>query len=84
MTQKSSEVQDKSLSLCDCCAMKLTNDDDSACRDFYNHTHAELKVPFGTALTGGPFDYQGRYSMTCDGHRGEIMTFEKYWSAEKP
>lgn len=24
---------------CDCCALKIANDDDSACRDYWEHTH---------------------------------------------
>ena len=34
------------LSLCDCCALVVANDDESGCRDYYGHTHepkAELR-----------------------------------------
>lgn len=39
------------LTLCDCCAQMLANDDDSSCRDYYGHTHDSLSVPADTVLT---------------------------------
>lgn len=77
--------------LCDCCAMKLANDDDSACRDFHGHDHASLDVPLGTALIDGPFDWDQIHStIRCSGHlddRGEpseIVYGQSYWHALRP
>lgn len=85
------EVDGEQINLCDCCAMKLANGDDSACRDFYNHTHASLEAPLGTALTDGPFEWdQCHRSLTCDGHSGEngepaeITYGQKFWHGLKP
>lgn len=82
------------LILCACCAQKLANDDESACRDFYNHDHPSLNVPAGTVITGGPFLKDDPFGClredqvlepgACNGHGGEISFGAEYWTAETP
>lgn len=82
------------LILCACCAQKLANDDESACRDFYNHDHPSLNVPAGTVITGGPFLKDDPFGClredqvlepdVCNGHGGEISFGAEYWTAEAP
>lgn len=73
----------RSLALCQCCAMKLTNDDETSCRDFYGHDHAGLSVPAGTVVSEiEPRVNDRTGSLTCDGHGGEIEPMGHYWNAE--
>ncbi|MFF1880274.1 hypothetical protein ACFVVC_02230 [Pseudarthrobacter sp. NPDC058196] len=68
--------------LCACCAFKLTNDDESACRDYHGHDHAGLQVPAGTAVTQGPHEWDGSLELRCHGHEGGmIQPLEEYWVA---
>lgn len=73
----------KTFVLCECCALKLANDDDSSCRDYHGHDHASLDVPAGTAITQGPHDWDGTLALACHGHKGgTIETLGQFWVAE--
>lgn len=73
------------LALCQCCALKLVNDDESACRDYLNHTHPSVDVPAGTALTGfDPLEHTSARHLDCDGCGEPIEAFGLYWLAETP
>lgn len=79
MTQTTSKRQ---LILCECCTIKLANDDDSACRDYHGHTHHNLLASEFLALTSlDPYIWEGRSNLNCHGHGGEL-TSEKFWIAE--
>lgn len=69
--------------LCACCALKLANDDESACRDYHGHDHARLQVPAGTTITQGPHEWAGSLELTCHGHEeGTIQPLGEYWVAQ--
>lgn len=73
----------KMLILCECCALKLTNDDESGCRDFHRHTHGPLSVPGDTAITQGPHEWDGTLALDCHGHEdGVIYPDQVFWVAE--
>lgn len=73
----------KTFVLCECCALKLANDDDSACRDYHRHEHASLCVPAGTAITQGPHEWDGSLHLSCHGHEdGAIQPLGRFWVAE--
>lgn len=70
------------LILCECCVLKLTNDDESACRDFHQHTHAVLQATGQLVLqTQEPHIWDGHHTPNCHGH-GAVITNEKFWVAE--
>ncbi|MDU2072551.1 MAG: hypothetical protein E7G28_13065 [Cutibacterium avidum] len=76
---------DEQLVLCACCAMKLLNDDESTCRDYYNHTHPSCDVPSGTILASlTPIVHTSARPLDCDGHHGPIADQELYWPAVVP
>lgn len=69
--------------LCECCALKLANDDESGCRDYHRHEHASLNVPLGTAVSQGPHTWDGTLDLACHGHeRGLVQPGETFWVAE--
>lgn len=71
------------VNLCDCCAMKVANDDTTSCRDFYDHDHEDFNLPGITALSDGSFEHSGLSPMSCSGHPdGQIQPGERYWRAE--
>lgn len=79
----------ETLVLCECCALKLTNDDESACREFHGHTHRTPDVPADTVVSQGPHVWDGTLALTCHGHdpRGEdsasaIHNGQTFWVAE--
>lgn len=77
-------TQESSILLCECCMLKLVNDDASACRDYYGHTHADLEL-HATATTvvveSSPV-YDDNRALACDGHpAGQIMAGEPFWIA---
>ncbi|MEH1588030.1 hypothetical protein [Cutibacterium avidum] len=75
----------ESLALCSCCALKLTNDDESGCRDYYGHTHPSCDVPAGTVVTSfSPIVHTDGRPLDCDGHHGPIVDQEPYWPAAAP
>jgi hypothetical protein len=74
---------DKILVLCECCAFKLANDDESGCRDYYRHDHAGLDVPPGTVISQGPHTWNGTFDLDCRGHEnGIVHPGEIFWVAE--
>lgn len=71
------------LILCECCALKLANDDDSGCRDFHHHTRPGLDVPAGTVISQGPHTWDGTLDLACHGHEGGVVHPEEtFWVAE--
>lgn len=59
------------LYLCECCALKLANDDESSCTGYYGHeAHAlqsmNLQSP-RLVLSGNEREWQDRYAWYCDG-----------------
>ena len=62
--------------VCECCALLITNGDDSGCRDFHNHTHPDCD-PAIAYLTGTEHRV-GYFDMICNGcgtiqHNGADM-----------
>ena len=51
--------------VCECCALLITNGDDSGCRDFHNHTHPDCD-PAVRHLTGLKHRV-GYFDMICNG-----------------
>lgn len=83
MTQTPEKTETATLTLCQCCAMKLANDDDSSCRDFHKHTHADLSVPAGAVLVDlEPTRNEGARYLVCDGHGEKIAPLAHYWIIE--
>ncbi|MFD2794647.1 hypothetical protein ACFS27_13905 [Promicromonospora vindobonensis] len=73
----------RTLFLCECCALKLSNDDESGCRDFHHHTHSGLDVPAETVIAQGPYTWDGSHDLACHGHEGGVVqTDQTYWVAE--
>lgn len=68
--------------LCECCALKLANDDESGCRDHHGHDHPPLLVPAGTVIVQGPHRWDGTLDLTCHGHAGgRIGPGQEFWAA---
>ena len=83
MTQTIEKTETATLALCQCCAMKLANDDDSSCRHFHKHTHAALTVPAGAVLVDlEPTRNEGARHLVCDGHGENIGESAHYWIVE--
>ena len=71
------------LTLCECCALMLANNDDSGCRDYHGHDHAPLEVPRDTVISGGPHTWEGCSDLPCHGHdAGVVHPWQTYWVAE--
>ncbi|PUB32493.1 N-6 DNA methylase [Promicromonospora sp. AC04] len=71
---------DKTLILCECCALKLDKDDDSACRGLHHHTHPGLDAPTNAVISHGPLTWDGAHDLACQGHQGGIVRpSETYW-----
>ena len=51
--------------VCECCALLITNGDDSGCRDFHNHTHPDCDHAV-RHLTGLKH-HVGYFTMNCTG-----------------
>lgn len=74
----------KTLTLCECCALVLANNDESGCRDYHHHDHATLDVPVGTAISQGPHTWRGTLDLGCHGHaEGLISPGQTFWVAEQ-
>lgn len=58
-------IETDTLALCECCALLIANGDDSACRDYYGHTHQSANVPAHTVLSDETD--QPCHGFTCDG-----------------
>ena len=56
---------DANVWVCECCALLITNGDDSGCRDFHNHTHPDCD-PAVRHLTGLKH-HVGYFAMNCTG-----------------
>lgn len=75
-TPKNVEAQ-----LCDCCALWLANNDDSACRDYHNHTHPQARMGTdfaGVDIDAGPVSRPD--SWTCDGCDTTQLPLAEAWS----
>ncbi|MDP9903162.1 hypothetical protein [Arthrobacter bambusae] len=69
--------------LCECCALKLNNDDESGCRDYHGHGHDSLDVLAGTVISQGPHVWDGKLDLTCHGHKdGVVHPGGAFWVAE--
>ncbi|KHE74201.1 hypothetical protein AS25_08300 [Kocuria marina] len=51
--------------VCECCALMLTNGDDSECRDYYRHGHIDCDLGAGAVMTGEQVETPA--PTTCDG-----------------
>lgn len=58
--------------VCECCMMAAETGDDSSCRDYFDHTHANAAIPLGYVLSE---DWQTTRSLVCDSCGGEIGAF---------
>ncbi|PZP30906.1 MAG: hypothetical protein DI613_09860 [Kocuria rhizophila] len=55
--------------VCTCCMLEAVNNDDSACRSYYGHTHAESTMPPNAAPTH-TIETTAEMFQECDGcHR---------------
>ena len=57
--------------VCECCALLITNGDDSGCRDFHNHTHPTCDKSVTCADMESTFEV-GYFYANCNGC-GEIV-----------
>lgn len=73
---------EKILHLCECCALVVVNDDDTACRDYYGHTHVRADVAANTVVEiGDPQEHISGHYLLCDGHRQQIAAMATYYQA---
>lgn len=54
------------MTVCECCAMWLANNDDSSCRDYYGHTHKRGEFPAGAVIDGEFETYWSRVNSRCE------------------
>lgn len=72
------------LYLCECCALVVANDDDSACQDYYHHDHTPMSeiehhdhTPMSetedlVVITGEMREALDGAYVTCDGCGDEV------------
>lgn len=73
----------KTFVLCQCCALKLANDDESGCRDHHGHDHPALDLPADVVVSQGPHLWDGTLDLACHGHEGgSVRPGEEFWVAE--
>ena len=64
-TSNKEKANDVNVWVCECCALLITNGDDSGCRDFHNHTHPDCDHAV-RHLTGLKH-HVGYFTMNCTG-----------------
>lgn len=65
--------------LCDCCALWVTNNDDSGCRGYYGHKHPYARSEIaGVDLDQEPVERDDEW--TCDGCGRRLLPFANAWT----
>lgn len=65
--------------LCECCALWVANNDESACRDFYGHDHPYARSEVaGVDIDAGPDTRDD--SWVCDGCDRRLLPGAEAWN----
>ena len=70
----------RKVHLCDCCAMKLVNDDLSSCKDYYEHTHAPCEHLNAMFVIDGD-EREVTWSWVCEGCATRMNPYSNQWNA---
>ena len=68
--------------VCECCALMLTNGDDSECRDYYRHGHIDCDLGAGAVMTGEQVETLA--PTTCDGCHQRLGALATMYQVSAP
>lgn len=68
--------------VCECCALLIANNDETACRDHYEHGHIECDLDPGAVVTGEQVETPG--PCTCDGCHRQLDALAMMYQVSAP